>query len=136
MAISIRPITSNDYDNILLKWWNEWGWVAPQKDFLPADGEGGLIVFDGEEPVCAGYMYTTNSKVAWVDWIISSKTYRKKPTRKECIDLLIYTLTSICKSTDHKFVYALIKNRNLVSTYENFGYIKGDSYTGEMIKVL
>jgi len=136
MAISIRPITASDYDKILLKWWNDWGWVAPQKDFLPADGEGGLIVFDGDEPVCAGYMYTTNSKVAWVDWIISSKTYRKKPTRKECIDLLIYTLTSICKSTDHKYVYALIKNRNLVSTYENFGYIKGDSYTGEMIKVL
>jgi hypothetical protein len=136
MAISIRPITASDYDNILLKWWNDWEWVAPHRDFLPADGEGGLIVFDGDEPVCAGYMYTTNSKVAWVDWIISSKTYRKKPTRKECIDLLIYTLTSICKSTDHKYVYALIKNRNLIGTYQKFGYIQGDSYTGEMIKVL
>jgi hypothetical protein len=136
MGILVRQLNESDYDDILVKWWNDWAWVAPQRDFLPENGTGGLIVFDGDEPVCAGYMYTTNSGVAWVDWIVSSKTYRTKPTRKECIDLLIYTLTNICKNSGHKYVYALIKNKNLVSTYENFGYIKGDSYTGEMIKVL
>lgn len=136
MGVIVRSLNANDYDDILVKWWTDWGWVAPERDFLPADGAGGLIVYDDDEPVCAGYMYTSNSKVAWVDWIISSKTYRKKPTRKEALDLLIFTLTKICENTGHKYVYALIKNRNLVSTYENFGYIKGDSYTGEMIKVL
>lgn len=136
MGILVRSINANDYDEILVGWWKDWGWEAPTKDFLPDDGQGGLIVFDGDEPVCAGYIYTTNSKVAWVDWIISSKTYRKKPTRKECLDLLIYALTHICKNKGHKYVYALIKDRNLMATYESFGYVKGDSYTGEMIKVL
>jgi hypothetical protein len=33
-------------------------------------------------------------------------------------------------------VYALIKNQSLIKMYEELGYIKGDSYTSEMIKVL
>lgn len=136
MGILVRALNASDYDDILVGWWKDWGWAAPAKDFLPDDATGGLIVFDGEEPVCAGFMYTTNSKVAWVDWIISSKTYRTKPTRKECLDLLIYALTHICKSKEHKYVYALIKDRNLIATYESLGYVKGDSYTSEMIKVL
>ena len=38
---NIRPLIETDYDEILLDWWKEWGWEAPQKDFLPADGTAG-----------------------------------------------------------------------------------------------
>jgi hypothetical protein len=136
MPLTIRKLVESDYDNILKGWWSDWNWEAPQRDFLPENGEGGLIVLDGEEPVCAGFVYTTNSSVSWVDWIISSKTYRKKPQRKEAISLLIETLTNACKGSGSRYVYALIKHRGLIETYEGLGYIKGDSYTGEMIKVL
>ena len=95
-----------------------------------------MIVLDGDEPVCAGFVYVTNSSVAWVDWIVSSKTYRKKPQRKEAIDLLIETLTNVCRLNGTKYIYALIKHSGLIGTYEKFGYNKGDSYTNEMIKVL
>jgi hypothetical protein len=81
-------------------------------------------------------MYITNSKVAWVDWIISNKEYTKKPHRKDAIKLLVSTLTGICKNTGSKYVYALIKSRHLIETYEQLGYIKGDRYTSEMIKLL
>ncbi len=135
MPLNIRPLNENDYDGILNGWWQDWGWEPPQKDFLPDDGMGGVIVLDEDEPVCAGFMYTTNSKVAWVDWIISSKTYRK-PERKEAILLLVDTLTNICRNTGHKYVYALIKHQSVIGAYEKLGYIKGDGYTSEMIKVL
>jgi len=81
-------------------------------------------------------MYLTNSKVAWVDWIISNKEYTKKPQRKDAIKLLVSALTEICKNTGSKYVYALIKNQSLIGTYEELGYLKGDSYTSEMIKAL
>lgn len=136
MALIIRPLNENDYDTILCDWWRNWGWEPVERDFLPDNGKGGLIVFDGEEPVCAGYIYTTNSKVAWVDWIISSESYRKKPHRRDAIKLLIETLTNICRNTGHKYSYALIKNQSLVNIYEDLGYEKGDSYSSEMIKVL
>ena len=78
----------------------------------------------------------TNSKVAWVDWIISNREYKKKPQRKEALDLLITTLTNICKDTGNKYCYALIKNKSLIKTYETLGYTSADNYTQEMIKVL
>jgi len=136
MELYVRELNETDYENILVDWWKQWGWEPPQKDFLPNDGKGGIIVYDEDVPVCAGYIYLTNSKVAWVVWIISNKEYTKKPQRKDAIKLLVSTLTSICKQTGSKYSYALIKNNNLISTYEELGYIKGDSYTGEMIKVL
>jgi len=85
-------------------------------------------------PICAGFVYLTNSKVAWVDWIISSKEYRKKPQRAEAISLLIETLTELCKMNEMEYCYALIKHSSLIKTYEKLGYTKGDSYTSEMIK--
>jgi hypothetical protein len=135
MEFNIRPLNETDYDTILVGWWKDWGWEPPQRDFLPDDGKGGIIVLDGDEPICAGFMYTSNSKVAWVDWIISSKEYRGED-RKEAISLLVSTLTNICKNTGHKYSYALIKHQSLIDTYKELGYIKGDGYTGEMIKVL
>ena len=136
MELYIRELNETDYDEILVGWWKQWGWTAPQRDFLPNDGKGGIIVYDDETPVCAGFMYLTNSKVAWVDWVVSNKEYTKKPQRKDAIKLLVSALTDICKTAGNKYVYALIKNGNLMDTYEQLGYIKGDSYTGEMIKVL
>lgn len=135
MELTIRPLSESDYQGILVGWWADWGWVPPQVDFLPQDGTGGIMVMDGEEPVCAGFMYATNSAVAWVDWIISSKTYREKPKRKEAIELLILTLTEIAKQSGFKYVYALLKSSSLIEVYKEIGYVKGDSAT-EMIKVL
>jgi hypothetical protein len=135
MIFNILPINTNDYDDILVGWWKDWGFEVPPKDFLPDNGCGGIIVYDEDIPVCAGYLYTTNSGVAWVDWIISNKDYRKKPQRKEALILLIDTLTNIARNTGHKYSYALLKHEGLIETYESLGYIKGDT-ASEMIKKL
>lgn len=134
--LNIRPLTYEDYGDTLKGWWADWGWTAPTRDFLPDDGKGGLMVLDGDVPVCAGYMYATNSRVAWVDWIISNKEYRKKPQRSEAISMLIATLTEISKNTGFKYCYALLKHKGLIETYEQLGYIKGDADASEMIKLL
>jgi len=136
MELTIRQLNDNDYQDILVDWWTVWGWTAPEKDFLPDDGKGGYIVYDGDIPVCAGFIYITNSRVAWVDWIISNKDYREKEKRKKAITILIDTLTNLSKMSGSKYAYALIKNDSLIQTYESLGYVKGDSYTSEMIKLL
>jgi hypothetical protein len=134
MGLNIRPLNANDYQDILVDWWAQWEWVAPERDFLPDNGTGGMIVFDDEIPVCAGFIYMTNSKVAWVDWVISNKEY--KGERKEAITMLVESLTNISKNCGSKYAYALIKNKSLVKTYEELGYIQAESYTSEMIKLL
>jgi len=134
MPLHLRQLNENDYDSILVEWWKAWNWDAPAKEFLPSNGTGGLIVYDDDTPIVAGFMYTTNSSVAWVDWIISNPSYRKKPHRKEAIQWLISALTSICEKAGHSYVYALIKNKPLIEVYASLGFIKADTYTTEMIK--
>jgi hypothetical protein len=136
MGLNIRELNENDYDEILVGWWKQWGWEPPKRDFLPNDGKGGVIVYDEDVPVCAGFMYITNSKAAWVDWIISNKEYTKKPQRKDAIKLLVSALTDICEKSGNKYIYALIKNESLINTYQDLGYVQGSTYTKEMIKIL
>jgi hypothetical protein len=136
MELDIRTLNDSDYDEILVGWWKQWNWEPPKKDFLPEDGKGGIIVYDGDIPIIAGFIYVTNSKVAWVDWIISNKEYRIKEKRAEAKKLLIESLTNICKNSGSKYGYALIKNQALIKTYLDLGWSKGDGYTSEMIKLL
>ena len=134
MSLTIRPLYSKDYDNTLCDWWKDWRWTPPSRDFLPEDGEGGFIVYDGDTPVCAGFMYTTNSKAVWCDWIISNLKYKDRQKRKEAMELLISTISHEAKVLGKKYIYALIKNQPLINIYKKVGFIEGSSYTHEMIK--
>ena len=135
MNLNLTPLKTGDYDSILVDWWKQWDWTPPQRDFLPQDGTGGLIVWDKDIPVCAGFIYNTNSKVAWIDWIISNKEYRKDPQREQALELLISTLGEVCKKNGSKYAYALLRHEKLIKTYEKFGFNAGDQYTKEMIKI-
>ena len=76
MKFTIEPLQEGDYENILCKWWKDWRWTPPSKEFLPDNGLGGFMVYDDGVPVCAGFMYRTNSKAVWCDWIISNIEYK------------------------------------------------------------
>tara|TARA_R110002020_G_scaffold119205_12_gene272127 strand:+ start:129 stop:539 length:411 start_codon:yes stop_codon:yes gene_type:complete len=134
MIFNLRPLKYEDYNEILVGWWKDWDWTPPPRDFLPEEGKGGIMVLDKDIPVCAGYIYNTNSKVAWVDWIISNKEYIHKENKKEALKLLIDTLNNMCKEIGSEYAYALLKHEGLIKTYEELGYKRADSYTVEMIK--
>jgi RimJ/RimL family protein N-acetyltransferase len=131
--LTIRPIISEDYET-LCGFWRDWGFEPVPKQFLPQNGLGGLMVEGDGVPICGGFVYLTNSGIAWVNWIISNKQYRKKPQRKEAIELLINSLGDIAKEAGYTYLYALINNDTLVNVYEKLGYLKSASYNQELIK--
>ena len=136
MSLYIRPLVATDYDIILLQWWSDWRWTAPSRDFLPDNGTGGYMVYDGETPVCAGFMYETNSKAIWCDWVISNIKYKDRTKRKEALSLLIKTISEQARMLNKKYVYALIKNKPLINVYKKQGFIEVASYSHELIKVI
>ena len=95
-----------------------------------------LVVYEDDTPICAGFMYLTNSKVVWCDWIISDFKYKDKEKRKEAIKLLVATISNMAVHLEKKYVYALLKNQPLINIYKELGYVEGNSYTQEMIKIL
>ncbi len=136
MKFTVRKLNKTDYQDILVKWWSDWRWTAPPKDFLPDDGEGGFIVYDGDTPVCAGYIYLTNSKVGWCDWVISNFKYKDREKRNIALVKLVSALTKALVIHGCKYSYALIKSDSLINIYKEIGYSEGDKYTKEMIKKL
>ena len=136
MGFIIKKLSSTDYDKILVNWWGDWRWKAPPKDFLPENGMGGYMVYDEEVPVCAGFVYVTNSKVGWCDWIISNFNYKDKVKRKEGLKKLISSLTMVLKKSKCKYAYALIKSDSLIKVYKEEGYLEAGQYNKEMIKIL
>lgn len=136
MELTIRPLTYEDYDNILLGWWKDWKWTAPVRDFLPEMGTSGLIVYHGDTPVCAGFLYATNSKVFWLEWIISNFNFKDRDLRKEAINFLIEQLCKAAKTAGALFIYSIIKNPSLIVTYEDLGFFRGDHGAQEMIKIV
>jgi RimJ/RimL family protein N-acetyltransferase len=136
MKLNILPLHADDYENILCNWWRDWRWTPPSKDFLPDDGMGGFMVYDGKVPICAGFMYVTNSKAAWCDWIISNLKYKDRQKRKEALELLVKTISDEAEALGKKYIYALIKNKPLIDVYKKVGFKEGDTYTHEMIKII
>jgi|TARA_R110000782_G_C14605356_1_gene391541 hypothetical protein len=136
MKFEIRKLNQEDYDSILVDWWKDWRWTPPAKDFLPEDGAGGFIVYDGDIPVCAGYIYLTNSKVGWCDWVISNFKYKDREKRNTALVKLVSALTQALTIHGCKYSYALIKSDSLINVYKEIGYSEGDKYTKEMIKKL
>lgn len=136
MNLSARQLQESDYENILLGWWSDWGWVAPEKDMLPENGTGGIIIFCDDVPVCSGFLYTTNSGIAWVEFIVSNKNFTNRSVRLNALNLLINSLSNVAKTAGHKYAYTILKNQSLMNRFKDTGYIKGDSDCFEMIKHL
>lgn len=134
--LHVRNLTSEDYSENLVKWWNDWKWTAPPREFLPDNGLGGFMVCDEDYPVVAGFLYTTNSSVAWMEFIVSNIEYRHKENRKRAIRLLILTLEELAKINGKKYIYSSLKSEPLINAYMDCGFNKGSSNTQEMIKTI
>jgi len=137
MNLEIRPLKEEDYEDILCKWWKEWNWTSPpSREFLPNNGTGGYIVYDGDTAIVAGFLYDTNSSVAWCDWIISNINYTDRTNRKEAIEFLINTITEYARGLKKQYMYANNTSQPLINIYKNLGYKQGSTSITELIKTL
>lgn len=94
--MKLRKLTDQDWDT-LCKWWDAWPkWVNPPKSFLPDNGKGGFMVEKDNKPICAGFIYLTNSDAVLLEWIVSDPNYRESD-RKQALELLITGAEEACK---------------------------------------
>jgi hypothetical protein len=132
--MKIEFLKESDYET-LCEWWKGWKWEVPTKDFLPENGLGGLMVYsDSDEPVCAGFVYFTNSKVAWMEFIISDPNY-KGEDRNHLIDILINALLELIKEKGYKFAFTLAKHKYFQDRLLDSVFIFGEKETAEMVYV-
>tara|TARA_R110000822_G_scaffold58037_1_gene145466 strand:- start:2895 stop:3302 length:408 start_codon:yes stop_codon:yes gene_type:complete len=135
MELNIRMLKDSDW-NTLVEWWNAWPeWQAPAKEFLPDNGKGGFIVEKQNKPIVAGFLYTTNSKAALLEWIVSNPKYREND-RSKAIELLIEGAESVCKKQGIKYIFSIGRTQQLINTHKKLGYTVDEKPSHEIIKTL
>jgi len=134
MELTVRALQESDWET-LQEWWAKWDWPKVAKEMLPLNGCGGLIVYKGDIPVVAGFLYLTNSNIAWMEWIISNKDY-KDNNRKEALKTLILGLENIALSVGKDMIFNVSKSKSLINIHKELGYTVDESPSYEISKKL
>lgn len=132
--MNTRTLTESDYE-ILSDWWKAWGWPVMAKDMLPDNGTGGIMVENKGENIVAGFLYWSNSKLVWLDWIISNPNADKK-IRKQAIEMLILTAEQMVKDAGSKYMMSISRSNSLLKIHEKIGWSIDKTPSHEMIKVI
>jgi len=132
--MNTRTLTESDYE-ILSDWWKAWGWPVMAKDMLPDNGTGGIMVENKGENIVAGFLYWSNSKLVWLDWIISNPNADKK-IRKQAIEMLILTAEQMVKDAGSKYMMSISRSNSLLKIHEKIGWSIDNTPSHEMIKVI
>ena len=132
--LKYRQLTENDYSDFLIKWWTDNRFTPPPIDFLPNNGKDGIVVYDADTNtnIAAGFVYITNSEVAWVEYIVANFEVKDKELRKQSIEFLIKQLAL---SSGKKYLFSYLKNPNLIKHYLNSGFVVGTQNTTELLCV-
>ena len=132
--MNTRTLTESDYE-ILSDWWKAWGWPIMAKDMLPDDGTGGIMIENEGENIVAGFLYWSNSKLVWLDWIISNPNADKK-IRKQAIEMLILTAEQMVKEAGSKYIMSISRSNSLLKIHEKIGWSIDKTPSHEMIKII
>ena len=128
-----RPLKEEDYETIS-EWW-KWWWKGKimEKDILPDNGKGGFMIEKSNQLVVCGFLYITNSKTAFLGWIVSNPEYREKD-RRELIEILIDNIENISKQMGYKYMFTSCGHKQLIETHENLGWRNTKKPSYELIK--
>lgn len=134
MEFNVRSLNSEDY-KILVEWWKEWKWPILPKEALPSNGTGGIMVYKKDILVVAGFLYWSNSKMVWLDWIISNPKY-KENDRKEAIEILIKTAEGMVRKQGGGVMMSISRSKSLLKTHKKLGWQIDNNPSYEMTKVI
>lgn len=123
MELTIRKLKESDWETLVDMWkmWPDWNKAIPTKELLPENGTGGYIVEKNNVPIVASFLYTTNSKVGWVEWTVSNKDYRDND-RLEAIELLLSGIEHVASSSGCEIILSVGRHPSLIETHKKLGY--------------
>lgn len=123
----VTKYTDKDYTTVC-GWWLARGWPVAPKHCLSTTG---LIVPE----VCAGWIYKSDSSIAWMEWIISNPN-TESTKRAEALDVLIDALVAQAKDGGFKHIFSSISHPSLMARYEKHGFQATDKNMTNYMRTL
>jgi hypothetical protein len=95
---------------------------------LPAVG---FIVPD----TAAGFLYRTDSAIAWIEWIVANPA-APKLQRSEALNLIISSLTEAARTMGFKAIFTSAHHPGLIGRFKEHGFTETDSAVTHLIRSL
>lgn len=119
----VRGFTPEKDYAMIQKWWEGHHSLAPKLDHL---GKNGKIIDYVNIPICAGFLYNTDSSICIFEFVICDPT-REKEIRDEAIDRLIEVAKDWAKENRYKLLYCPSNRNKFISRLETAGFIEIDN---------
>ncbi len=128
-----RRLTEEDY-KVLVGFWKYNRFPPPPKEILPNNALGGKMVVDEQgNNLCAGFLYNTDSALAWIEFVVASPHIKNREIRRKSQVFLIESLTNEARERGYLAVFASIKSESLIQRYIEAGYSADGLKTTELI---
>lgn len=122
----------NHYETIC-KWWTDYKWTQLPLEALPKTG---IVVKYDNDMVCAGFLYKTDSCIAWPEFFVSNPHFREKGFREAALTMLLKKLLEAAKESGFKICFSSVNNYRLRKRLKDVGFELLESNMCNMIKAL
>ena len=131
LIIKIKLIDSDDYI-LIRKWWEAHDW-EPVHPYLLSNT--GLMIFDEDLPIVAGWYGKTNSLTALVEWVVKNPEAKPKQFIK-ALSLLCETIEDLAKGDGYKMLLTFLEHNKLKKFMKRRKYKSGDIGLDTYVKAL
>lgn len=125
--MNIRRFQESDYKTIC-SWWKEHEWPLIPLSFLPKTG---IIVDD----CAAGFLYSTDSGLCWLEFVVVDKNSDKEKRRK-ALDVLILEASALAKTMGFSAMFSSLSHDGLINRYKKHGFQVTDKNMTNLIRVI
>lgn len=108
---------SDEYGQILATakiWWDFWKFTPPAFEYLP---QNMLCAYNEDGPACIGFMYMTDSKLCWLEWIVADPK-RSKADRNDAIQMILSSVKILSSALGFSAIFTSSKNQSLNNKLE------------------
>ena len=128
----LKDFSANEHFEEVSSWWKFWRWNAHPTPQILSD-IGYIVEKDGLN-LCAGWLYTTNSVLGSMEYIISNP-FADKKVRSDALDFLIECLFQRNLKEGKLVFMTSIKNESLAKRLVKLGFLEGDQNIKQFIRV-
>lgn len=118
---------------VIAKWWLAHNFPVIPSDALPKTGF--IAVNEKKEMVCAAWLYSTDSTLAWMEWYISNPLAAKSEI-SEGLDLVIDKLTEVAREAGFTTIFTSMKHAGLIRRMQKHEFNISEDNATNLVRVI
>jgi hypothetical protein len=119
--MNLLDFNVQDHYTEVERWWEFWRWKG--RVCAEALSDIGYVVEKNGILLCAGWLYTTNSLVACLNFI-TANPYAQKEDVSEGLDFLIECLSQRGLKEGKRIIMSTVNNKNLAKRLGRLGFLE------------